>query len=156
MGNFRKRPNGDYSQKADGNELYALAQHWKSELLFYKDELRFFRRLVDNYVGWMVLRENLDTVRELELDLSETDSKCKDQLRKTNKHLQRLAQMAEDPKRADTRIFRLEHEHLEDEIVGFENTFRTLRKDVSAITEHVMESELIIPTMGQKTIPISA
>ena len=153
MEKLRKRPKGDYIQKADWQEIYALTQNWKSELLFYNDERRFFRRLIDNYFGWLIHRENLDAVRELEMDLLETGKKAKDLLRKTNKHLEQLAQMVEGPKRKDARIFRMEHQHLEDEIVHFENTFRILRKDVFAVIEHVMESEKMVHlNLKSKTI----
>ena len=132
---------GDYIQKADWHELYALTQNWKSELLFYIDEHRFFRRLIDTNFGELAQSENLDAVRELEIDLLETDRRVRDLLRKTNKHLEQLALMVEEPKRKDSRIFRIEHEHLEDEIARFENNFRTLRKDVFALAEYMMERQ---------------
>ena len=132
---------GDYIQKADWYELYALTQNWKSELLFYIDEHRFFRRLIDTNFGELAQSENLDAVRELEIDLLETDRRVRDLLRKTNKHLEQLALMVEEPKRKDSRIFRIEHEHLEDEIARFENSFRTLRKDVFALAEYMMERQ---------------
>ena len=132
---------GDYIQKADWYELYALTQNWKSELLFYIDEHRFFRRLIDTNFGELAQSENLDAVRELEIDLLETDRRVRDLLRKTNKHLEQLALMVEEPKRKDSRIFRIEHEHLEDEIARFENNFRTLRKDVFALAEYMMERQ---------------
>lgn len=141
MNKFRKRPVGDYIQKADWHELYALTQNWKSELLFYIDEHRFFRRLIDTNFGELTQSENLDAVRELEIDLLETDRRVRDLLRKTNKHLEQLALMVEEPKRKDSRIFRIEHEHLEDEIARFENNFRTLRKDVFALAEYMMERQ---------------
>lgn len=141
MNKFRKRPVGDYIQKADWYELYALTQNWKSELLFYIDEHRFFRRLIDTNFGELAQSENLDAVRELEIDLLETDRRVRDLLRKTNKHLEQLALMVEEPKRKDSRIFRIEHEHLEDEIARFENNFRTLRKDVFALAEYMMERQ---------------
>lgn len=156
MEKLRKRPKGNYIQIADWKEIYALTQNWKSELLFYIDERRFFRKLIANYLGRIIQRENLDTVRELEIDLLETDKKVQDLLRKTNKHLEKLALMVEDHKREDSRIFRIEHEHLEDEIAGFENNFRTLRKDVFAVTESMMQSEKMARLNLKSNEPINS
>ena len=156
MEKFRKRPNGNYIQKADWREIYALTQNWKSELLFYIDERRFFRKLIGNYMERILNRENLDAVREVKMILLEIDKKIQDLLRKTNKHLEQLALMVEDPKRKDARIFRMEHEHLEDEITDFENNFSTLRKDVFAVIESMMQSEKMAGLNLKSNEPINA
>ena len=141
MSTFRKRPKGDYLEKADWASLYELTQHWKSELLFYKDELRFFHRLIENYFIWMTLGENLDAVRELEMDLLDADKNCEDLSQKVVKHLTQLAETVENPKNGLTRVFRMEHGNLEDDISHFAKTFKIARKDVMAVTEHVLQSE---------------
>ncbi len=141
MADFRRRPKGTYIQVSDWAELYEMTQHWKSELLFCIDELRFFRRLIDNYFIWMTRGENLDTVRELEMALLENDVICEDLLRKVRKHLVQLAETVEDPQNKPTRIFRMEHENLEDDIFRFAKKFKNTRKDVMAVTEHVLQSE---------------
>ncbi len=156
MNKFRKRPVGDYIQKADWHELYALTQNWKLELLFYIDEHKFFRRLIDTDLGEPIHNENLDAVRELKMDLLETDRRGQDLLRKTNKHLEQLALMVEEPKRKDSRIFRIEHEHLEDEIARFENNFRILRKDVFALAEYMMERQEMLQLDLKSNQPIIA
>jgi hypothetical protein len=73
MNDYQRRPKDKYIQEPDWAEIYELTQHWKSDLLLYKDELRFFRWLIDNYFSGMTLGENLDAVRELEMDLLEND-----------------------------------------------------------------------------------
>ena len=82
MGKSGKRPKGDQFKQADIEAMYVLTKNWKSELLLYSDELKFFRYLIDKHVGGMVLKENLDTVRELELDLLRAGSEYKYLLRK--------------------------------------------------------------------------
>ena len=141
MADFRQRPKGKYIQDADWAVHYELTQHWKSELLFYGDELLFFRRLIDNYFIWMTLGENLDAVRELEMDMLEVEKKSKDVLLKVSKHLVQLAESVEDPENKPTRVFRMEHESLEDDISLFTQKFRFIRKDVMAVTEQVLQSE---------------
>lgn len=89
----------------------------------------------------MTQKENLDEVRDIETDLIEIDRKCYQLLKKTNKHLTNLADLIDDPFKYDSLKFRTEHEELEDSIADFVKSFRSNRKEVFAITEHVMDSE---------------
>jgi len=41
MNNFRNRPKYNYIHEADWQQLIILTEHWKSDLLFYKDDIRF-------------------------------------------------------------------------------------------------------------------
>lgn len=89
----------------------------------------------------MTRKENLDEVRDIETDLIEIDRKCNQLLKKTNKHLTNLADLIDAPFKYDSHVFRTEHEELEDSIIDFVKSFRSNRKEMFAITEHVMDSE---------------
>ena len=138
---FTYRPKGKYIHDADWQEIYILTEHWKNDLEFYRDDLRFLQHLIDKYFIWMTQKENLDEVRDIETDLIEIDRKCYQLLKKTNKHLTNLADLIDDPFKYDSHKFRTEHEELEDSIADFVKSFRSNRKKVFAITEHVMDSE---------------
>lgn len=156
MGKFRTRPKGNYIQQADWEDLYALTKLWKSELLFYKEDLRFFHKLIDKYFVLMIQKKNIDKVQEYIRDLLESDKKCGDLLRKVNKHLEQLAKSIENPKKVEARIFRLEHEHLEDEIVSFEQAFKKARKKVFEITDSVLKSKAMVNLTAEKSKTINA
>jgi len=141
MNDYQRRPKDKYIQESDWAEIYELKQHWKSDLLLYKDELRFFRWLIDNYFIGMTLGENLDAVRELEMDLLENDKTCEDLIRKVRKHIIQLGETAKDSENKPTRVFRMEHENLEDHISRFAQKFKIIRKDVMTVTEYVLKSE---------------
>ena len=80
-------------------------------------------------------------VGELEMDLLDADKNCEDLSQKVVKHLTQLAETVENPKNGLTRVFRMEHGNLEDDISHFAKTFKIARKDVMAVTEHVLQSE---------------
>ncbi|SNR59493.1 hypothetical protein [Lutibacter flavus] len=141
MSDFRNRPNGNYIFEANWQELYVLTKHWKSDLLFYRDDLKFLDHLIDKYFIWLSKKENIDQVREIEVSLVETDKLCSTLLLQVNKHLSHLAGLMEDPFKYDSHKFRTEHQILEDKLAGFVKTFRDNRKKVFAVTEHVIESE---------------
>jgi hypothetical protein len=49
MRNFINRPKDDCIREADWQKLYILTEHWKSDLLFYKQDLKFLHHFIDKY-----------------------------------------------------------------------------------------------------------
>ncbi len=139
MGDYRKRPKGRYLKEADWADLYHLCKNWRSGLAFYKDDLRFLHHLIDKYFIWMIKKDNVDEVRKIEKNLLEVDKKCEDLLQKTNKHMVHIESLVENPKSMESRIFRMEHEHLEDEISDFIELFRINKKEIFGISEHFVD-----------------
>jgi hypothetical protein len=150
MADLRYRPNNNYIHEADWQQLYVLTEHWKNDFEFYRDDLRFLQNLIDKYFVWMTKKENLDEVREIEIDLLETTRNCDDLLVRINKHLTHLADLIDDPYKYDSHKFRTEHEKMEDDIVNFVKSFRQNRKDVFAITEYVLDSEKLTDLLNLK------
>ena len=141
MGDYRKRPKGSYLMEADWVDLYQLCKNWRSELAFYKDDLRFLYHLIDKYFIWMIKKDNVDEVRKIKKKLLEVDKKCEDLLQKTKKHIIHIGNLVENPKSVESRVFRMEHEHLEDEITEFIELFRINRKEIFGITEHFVDNK---------------
>jgi|TARA_R110000868_G_scaffold24592_1_gene96864 hypothetical protein len=141
--------NKDLQFKKDGpwSELYVLTEHWKSDLEFYRDDLRFLHHLIDKYFMWITKPENLDMVKELKVGLNDLKNKCKDLLEKVQRHKTQLGQMVEDYNKSDASIIRREHEHLEEEVANFVTQFRSNRKEVFAITEFIIDSESLANLM---------
>jgi len=144
MNNFRSRPKDNYIHEANWQQLYVLTAHWKSDLLFYKDDLRFMHRLIDSYFLWLSKKENIDKVQEIEVNLLGVDTQCETLLTKTQQHLTHLAELLDDPFKYDSHQFRDEHEKLEDELALFVKDFRKSRAEVFAISEHIMNSEAFV------------
>lgn len=139
MINFSLRPQGDFIWTAEYRELYVLTEHWQSDLQFYKGDLRFLYHLIDKYFIWLVNKENLDGMRTIASDLSESVKNCDKLLEKTSKHLTHLAELIDDPFKYDSHKFRSEHKELENEIASFIKNFWKIKKDTFAVSEHVIE-----------------
>lgn len=148
MSDFRKRPNDNYIYEANWQQLYILTAHWKSDLLFYNDDLKFLHHLIDKYFMWISKKDCLDMVREIEVGLLHMDNKCGELLNRTNKHLHHLTELIDDPFKYDSHKFRTEHEQLENDITHFVKEFRNNRKEVFTITEYVIESEEMVTQMN--------
>lgn len=130
----------DFLKNGPWDELYVVSEHWKSDLEFYRDDLRFLHNLIDKYLLWITKSENLDMVRELKVGLQEMNTRVEDLLAKVSQHRIQLGYMVEDPNRTDAGIIKTEHEHLEEEIAFLVKSFRANRKEVFTITEHIMDS----------------
>ncbi len=141
MSDFRNRPNRTYIFEANWEELYVLTKHWKSDLLFYKDDLKFLDHLIDKYFIWISNKKDVDAVRKIDNSILETAKKCSDLLKRVEKHLTHLAGLMEDPFKYDSHQFRTEHQQLEDEITNFVKVFRNNRKEVFEVTSLVVESD---------------
>lgn len=142
MENLSLRPKGDFSYTAEYQQLFILTEHWKSDLLFYKDDLRFLHHLIDKYFIWLTHKEHLDEMRKVASGLSEIGKTCDGLLDKTSKHLHHLAELIDNPTKYDSNKFRKEHEELENEIASFIKKFRGIKKETFAIAEQVIEKEV--------------
>jgi len=141
---FRNRPNDNYIHEADWQKLYVLTEHWKSDLLFYKDDLTFLDHLIDKYFIWISKKENIDLVRDIELNLLQIYKQGNSLLKRVNKHLHHLAELIDDPFKYDSHEFRKEHEQLENDIAAYVIAFRKNRKETFVITEYVVDTEKFV------------
>lgn len=139
--NLRIRPKSDYLQQAEWSELYVLAKHWQSDMEFYRDELRFLRGLVDKYFIWLIRDENIAQVQDMTGKLSEAGQNHEQLHERLKEHLKLLEGLISKSSNIDKVDFRKKHIELEDRITDFFKAFRSLKKEVFAMTEHVVSEE---------------
>lgn len=149
MEEFRIRPRDNYIQNTAWQELYALTEHWKSDMLFYRDDLKFLHHLLDRYFIWITKDENIEAVKSVGNKILADTKICKSMLKKIDKHLSHLASIIAEPFKYDSKIFRKEHQVLEDEISWFIKSVRKDRKHVFAVTKHFIDSEQFVLSMGR-------
>lgn len=147
MSDYRSRPKADFIQETDWQELYVLTNHWKSDLLFYKDDLKFLHHLIDKYFIWITQKDNLEEVQKVGTGILEDIKECESLLKKVDVHLSHLADLIKESLKNNSGEFRDEHQELEDEIMLFVKTVRQNRKELFTITEHVLESEQLVHLM---------
>ncbi|KKM87407.1 hypothetical protein LCGC14_1269160 [marine sediment metagenome] len=144
MSDFRTRPKGQYIYECDWQQLYVLTEHWKSDLTFYAGDLRFLHHLIDKYFMWISKKDNIDMVREIEVNLLQTDEQCGIMLHRVNRHLHHLAELIDNSIPDDATKFRNEHERLEDDLVKFVKDFRSNRKEIFTVTDYLMDTEKLV------------
>ena len=51
---FRLRPAGKYMLEAGLEDIRTLTQYWKTDLQFYRDEVKFLMNLIDKYAALVI------------------------------------------------------------------------------------------------------
>lgn len=138
---FRLRPKDNYVLETEWDKIYVLTEHWISDLSFYKDDLKFFRHLIDKYFIWISEESHLKEVERILNNVNTLARKAENLLTRTSKHLSHIKDIMEEPFAHDSQKFREEHQNLEDEIAVFIKTCRDQRKLVFSVIEHVVDNE---------------
>ncbi len=141
MDAWRTRPKGPFIEEADWKELYALTQHWGSDLAFYGDDLRFLHHLLRSYYMWLFLEERADQGTQVAKRLAMLETRRESLARQTQEHLGHLADLLEDPFKYDSRKFRGDHAVLEEEIAHFAKDFRACKKEAFTLSKPLVGSE---------------
>ncbi len=139
----RKRiKEGDTVQEhSTGQQLYILAGHWKSDLRFYRDDLRFLHHLIDKYFIWITKKEHLDKVLKLKAELHRLQTKSENLLLQVLEHQGQLGHYVERTNGNDIGINMKNHVHLEEEMATFVKSFRANRKEVMKLSGYIIDSE---------------
>lgn len=144
MTDFRNRPHDNYIFNAPWKALYELTEHWNSDIKFYKDELKFLHHIIDKYFSWISKKENINLVKEIEINLLDLEKECTLLQNKITKHLKYLTELINDPLKYDAHQFRIEHEILEKDISSYVELFRVHKNEIFIINNKIIETETLI------------
>ena len=126
-------------------ELYLLTKHWKSDIEFYKDDLKILMKLIHKYSIWITKEENLKKVSKIDSSLHKLVKKFKNLTKSIDKHLEHIAILInDDPFKYDSQKFKDEHVDLENKISKFVKKFRKNKKETFAITEFIVDDEKLM------------
>lgn len=143
MDTLRFRPKDEYIKTANWEQLYVLAEKWKSDFEFYKFEHSFLKKLLDKYFIWISDDNNVLHVEKLASQIDKLELKRYLLNLQTIKHLRHIEEIIENEFAYNAQEFRDEHAELEEEIVAFNKEFKFLKKEVYRVTEYILESENI-------------
>ncbi|MBT8187976.1 MAG: hypothetical protein KJO73_09830 [Croceitalea sp.] len=132
---------GEIQEDTKWRELYVLTEHWKSDLLFYKDDLRFLHHLLDKYVIWITKEENLELVKGLQKSLHELKlvvESLLEQIAEHQKNLGLLVTLANIYKEKEANET---HAQLEERFATFVKDFRENRKELFRLSDYIIDSE---------------
>lgn len=97
MNDFINRSKVNYSQEASRQKRHVLSEQLKSELLFYRDDIRLLHHLIDQYFLWISKNEYRIGEQEMEVNLFKVEQECALLLERTNWNLKYFTQWSNDP-----------------------------------------------------------
>ncbi|WP_052188098.1 hypothetical protein [Cellulophaga sp. Hel_I_12] len=129
----------------DKNELwypwFVLTNHWKSDVEFYREDLRFLLHLMSTYAIWISKSENVKMVEELKNKLLHLKAITKNLITKISTYNLQLGYLVEGSFKMDAETIKTDHEHLATELVEFVKQFRKNRKEVFATSKYIINDE---------------
>ena len=141
MNGLVKKSKGKTIYEAYWQELYLLTENWKSDLLFYQEDLYFSHNLINKYNKWIPKKIIKNEFQEIEYTVFELLRNCNQLIDKTNQHLSKISNNISTPYLNDSYSFRNIHDQMEFEMAEFIRTFRTSRLKVFSMTDEVMKNK---------------
>lgn len=136
----RSEPLNDQKEN-NVQSLFVLCKYWHSDLKFFEDELRFFKRLIDKYFIWLVLGDNINKTLLTIVHVNNLEKRRMTLEGNLEKHLHLLSTIVEHPYPQKPQDYKDGHGYLETEISEFLKEFRKVKKEVFQSTEEVMRTE---------------
>lgn len=147
MSDLKARPKANFIEETDWQKRYVLTNHWKSDLLFYMDDLKFLHNLIEKYFIWITKKNNLKEVQQVGNHILKDAKQCRFLLEKTEKHLSHLANLIDEPFKNDSSQIGDDHQELEESIALFAKTIRKNKKQLFSVTERVLDDEQLVQLM---------
>lgn len=141
METFKSRLQKGIIKPADWEEIYILTRHWKDDLEFYQNDLKFLQGLIKRYAIWIKSGENSRAANALLSDLQKLTNDSKLILQKIQDHLENLSSLIQGSNSLSTEVILEDQENLENKITDFIKGFRKNRQQVYLVSEKIMDSE---------------
>lgn len=120
-------------------QLYVITENWQSDILFFEDEIVFFRSLMSRYV--LQLLEDIDKTQLVTGGLKELEEHRQLLIRKVKRHLRHLSDHFSSPFVLADPAYLDEHRLLEAEIVEFVKKFRNTKRLVFKHMDQILKTE---------------
>jgi hypothetical protein len=128
-----------FTEKILSGEAYVLAENWKADLEFYKDELNFLNSLINKYFVFLINDHQLKQIQNLVDQLVQNLNLHTELNRKIDQYMSTLQSIiSEKPKTVDISVVN-EHEKLEKDLMTFLASSKILKKKIFSIAEEMLE-----------------
>lgn len=141
MNNLQNRPQGNHIQEAKWEILYPVIENRKTDLELHLFNIRFLRNLVKNYFSELLICQNLDELRELQIEVIELQNQCEQALKRVQDNLESVENKMKNHFSYDASEFRVENGHFEKTIQVFITKEQEIRKTVFSMIKEVFVAE---------------
>jgi hypothetical protein len=129
------------TKDASWEALYLLAENWKKDLDFYLFDIKFLETLTAHNFSELLLCENLDELRELQIEVFELITQCEYLLKCIQNNLESITAIINKTYKHNPSEFRIKNKQLEDSILEFINNQREIRRIAFSMIKDLRESK---------------
>ncbi|NOQ73480.1 MAG: hypothetical protein GQ574_15855 [Crocinitomix sp.] len=127
MTKFRLRPSSNYLHEASISDLYTLIQKWKSDINFYKIELDFLKKLIEEHFILLTKNDPIEMINDLLNKINNELGVCNEFSTRIKAQMEKAMLLTENAASTDEKAFRNENSELEDDIVKFKKGEQILK-----------------------------
>lgn len=123
--------------------LYAVTQHWQSDVKFFEDELSFFRLLIDKHLALLIDSKNIEQTRTMVSHVVNLEKDRISLAEKISLYIEHITRLIENPFAQNTQGHKEDHGKLENDFAAFVKKFRAVKSEVFKLTERIIHSEKV-------------
>lgn len=141
MSNYRMRPKANYIQEANWKDLYLLTNSWKNDLEFCFSETAFFASLIETHLYKLLLHNNLNELRALQIEVFELKNQCEYLQQCVLSNLESIANIIKGTYLYNTSELRVKNEHLENDMLLLINNEKAFKRVVFNMAKAMLKSQ---------------
>ena len=130
------------------SRYYVMAEHWKSDVEFYGDELQFLNSLINKYFVYLLTDESLKDVQALAVRITDTTKSRDKLLPDIIRYMLSIKRQLTEDEEIHIKEAKATHVKLDEQMNEFVNSFKLLKKDVFSVIEKVLEKEKVKKLIG--------
>lgn len=132
-------PSSGYLLEESLKDLHQKTLEWESSLEFWKRELAFFKKLMDDYGRDLHMRNQIEEREHFKQLLSYyTDGLMNSLTIRIRQHEASLKQLLNAKDKQDETSYRLDHKTLEFQISTFQKEFQSYKHELYSLIEKVL------------------
>lgn len=126
-------------QSIDLQTYSTTAEDWLSDLVFYKNNIRFLQCLLDRFYTDMALQENLDEMREVMMRFQDVKYLYKTTLHRIKSHRVDLAEASQGSSPKDILTVERQHLDLQKEIKALVQSFKETNGEIHNMVDIALQ-----------------
>ncbi len=126
----------NYLHKSSWEELFVITEYWQSDILYFKNEIRFLQGIINKYFPQLLKHKSIISLNPLDehfIHMQELTQGFK-------KHRKHIEELIDNPFAYDEDKFRKEHEILEHKFAAFVLEFQEEKEQIYRVIKKTSDS----------------
>jgi len=123
----------NYLHKSSWEELFVITEYWQSDILYFKNELRFLQGIIVKYFPQLLKHKSIISLNPLDEHFIHLLNTADELSQGFEKHREHIEELIDNPFAYDNDEFRKEHEILEHKFTAFVLEFQEEKEQIYSV-----------------------